>query len=136
MPVNKRKKNSRLKGSHTYGWGSKKKHRKAGNRGGHGMSGTGKRSDHRKTMILKKYGNEYFGRTGFKRPQKVLLKIKTINVQDLNKFKEDKIDLIKLGYNKLLGKGSITKKVTIIVPKFSESAKEKIEKAGGQVLEQ
>jgi len=53
MPVNKRKKNSRLKGSHTYGWGSKKKHRKAGNRGGHGMSGTGKRSDHKKTMILK-----------------------------------------------------------------------------------
>ncbi|MEK6936750.1 MAG: uL15 family ribosomal protein [Nanoarchaeota archaeon] len=136
MPVNKRKKNSRQKGSYTYGWGSKKKHRKAGNRGGHGMSGTGKRSDHRKTMILKQFGHAYFGKTGFKRPQKVLLKIKTINVQDLNKFKEDKINLLNLGYNKLLGKGNINKKITVIVPKFSESAKEKIEKAGGQVLEQ
>ena len=135
MPVNKRKKNSRQKGSYTYGWGSKKKHRKAGNRGGHGMSGTGKRSDHKKTMILKQFGHDYFGKHGFKRPQKLLEEIKTINIQDLNKFKEDKINLTELGYNKLLGKGNINKKITIIVEKFSESAKEKIEKTGGQILE-
>lgn len=135
MPVNKRKKNSRQKGSYTYGWGSKKKHRKAGNRGGHGMSGTGKRSDHRKTMILKKFGHSYFGKFGFKRPQKLLSSIKTINIENLDKFKEDKINLTNLGYDKLLGKGNINKKITVIVEKYSQSAKEKIEKAGGQILE-
>ena len=134
MPTNKRKKNSRLKGSHTYGWGSKKKHRKAGNRGGRGMSGTGKRSDHRKTMILKMYGNEYFGKHGFHRPQKLIHEIKTINIEDLNKFNEVNIDLKKLGYDKLLGKGTISKKVNVIIPSFSKSAKEKIEKIGGQII--
>ena len=135
MPVNKRKKNSRQKGSYTYGWGSKKKHRKAGNRGGHGMSGTGKRSDHKKTMILKMYGHDYFGKFGFRRPQKLLGETRTINIEQLERFKEEKIDLKKLGYDKLLGKGKISRKVTVIVPKFSESAKAKIEKTGGQVLE-
>jgi|SRR3989344_1162104 len=136
MPVNKRKKNSRLKGSYTYGWGSKKKHRKAGNRGGHGMSGTGKRSDHKKTLILKKYGLDYFGKSGFKRPLKVLKNIKTININDLIKFNMDIIDLKKLGYDKLLGKGCIEKKVTVIVEKYSNNAKEKIEKIGGKVLKE
>ena len=96
MPINKRKKNTRQKGSHTCGWGSKKKHRKAGNRGGRGMSGTGKRSDHKKTMILKKFGHEYFGKFGFRRPQHTKVVLKTINLIDLNKFKETNIDLTNL----------------------------------------
>ena len=137
MPVNKRKKNSRQKGSHTYGWGSKKKHRKAGNRGGRGMAGTGKRSDHKKTMILKKFGHDYFGKFGFVRhnTNAVSKEIKTINIGDLEKFKENNIDLRKLGFDKLLGKGNISKKVTVIIDSFSKSAKEKIEKIGGQVLD-
>ena len=134
MPVNKRKKNTRQKGSHTYGWGSKKKHRNKGNRGGHGMSGTGKRSDHRKTMVLHEYGNEYFGKHGFNRPQKLIKNIRTINIEDLEKFKENTIDLKKLGYDKLLGKGNITKKITVIIEKYSENAKQKIEKIGGQII--
>jgi len=40
MTVNKRKKMSRLRGSHTHGWGAKKKHRGKGNKGGAGMAGT------------------------------------------------------------------------------------------------
>ena len=134
MPVNRRKKNSRQKGSYTYGWGSKKKHRKAGNRGGRGMSGTGKRSDHKKTFILKNYGHDYFGKFGFRRPQKLLSSIKAINIDGLAKFNENNIDLNKMGFNKLLGKGKITKKVTVIINSFSKVAKEKIEKAGGQII--
>ena len=134
MVVNKRKKNSRQKGSYTYGWGSKKKHRKAGNRGGRGMSGTGKRSDHKKTMILKKYGHEYFGKFGFRRPQHTKIKIKTINLCDLEKLKETNIDLTNLGYDKLLGKGEITKKITVTINSCSKNAKEKIEKIGGQII--
>ena len=33
---------------------------------------------------------------------------------------------------KILGRGEVTKKVTVKVAKISESAKEKIEKAGGK----
>lgn len=135
MVVNKRKKNSRQRGSHTHGWGSKKKHRKAGNRGGHGMSGTGKRSDHKKTMILKKYGHDYFGKSGFKRPQMLIEKIRIINIEDLEKFNEVNLNLSKLGYNKLLGKGNIDKKITITIDKCSKNAKEKIEKVGGQIIQ-
>lgn len=36
---------------------------------------------------------------------------------------------------KLLGNGNITKKVTVSVDKVSKSAKEKVEKAGGSVVE-
>ncbi len=134
MPINKRKKNSRQKGSHTYGWGSKKKHRKAGNRGGRGMSGTGKRSDHKKTMILKKYGHDYFGKFGFRRPQHLKREIKIINIGDLEKYKESSIDLANMGFTKLLGKGNLTKKITVMISSYSKNAKEKIEKIGGQII--
>ncbi len=36
---------------------------------------------------------------------------------------------------KLLGTGNLTKKVTVSVDKISKSAKEKVEKAGGSVVE-
>ena len=55
MVVNKRKKFSRQRGGHTHGWGSKKKHRGSGNRGGKGMGGTGKRADQVKTLIWKEF---------------------------------------------------------------------------------
>jgi large subunit ribosomal protein L15 len=134
MPVNKRKKNSRQRGLRTHGWGANKKHRNSGNRGGYGMAGTGKRSDHRKTMILHEYGHDYFGKTGFHRPQILIKDIKTINVGELDKFKEENIDLKKLGYGKLLGKGNVDRKFKVVINKFSSQAKEKIEKAGGQIL--
>jgi len=65
MSINKRTKRSRQRGSHTHGWGAKKKHRGAGNRGGRGMAGTGKRADQKKPTIMNLYGNEYFGKRGF-----------------------------------------------------------------------
>ena len=133
MKLIKRRKKTRLRGTHTHGWGAKKKHRGAGNRGGRGMAGTGKRADQKKTFILKTIGNKYFGKTGFKIPQKMKIDIKIINLDQLNKIKKDNIDLKELGYNKLLGKGKITKKLIITVPYSSKKAIEKIEKAGGEV---
>ena len=65
MPVNKRTKLSRYRGSHTHGCGSKKKRRGAGHKGGKGMAGSGKRADQKKPTILKLYGNDYYGRRGF-----------------------------------------------------------------------
>jgi large subunit ribosomal protein L15 len=135
MTHKKRKKNTRQRGSKTHGWGAMKKHRGAGNRGGRGMAGSGKRAKQKKMLILKKYKGKYLGKKGFKRPQKVIKKINVINVADLNKFKIKELNLTKLGYNKLLGKGSIKEKYNIIVDSYSKQAKEKIEKAGGSVKE-
>jgi len=133
MPVKIRKKNIRQRGSKTHGWGSMKKHRGAGNRGGRGMAGSGKRAKQKKTLILKLYGNNYLGKRGFNRPQKVIKKIKTINISDLKKFKETTLDFKKLGYDKLLGKGTTKTKYNITINSCSKSAKQIIEKAGGSI---
>lgn len=147
MTINKRKKNSRQRGSKTHGWGSMKKHRGAGHRGGRGMAGSGKRADHKKQLILKIFGTEYFGKHGFT-SHKPKIKVKAINISYLeDKFnqllkqgliKQEKdicqIDLSKLKFNKLLAAGKPTKKYKILTKFFSKSAKEKIEKAGGEIV--
>ena len=67
-----------------------------------------------------------------------------INVSDLNKFEEGtevtpellfEMGIIKkqLSGIKVLGNGELTKKLTVEAVKFSKSAKEAIEKAGGKV---
>src|SRR3989338_4865093 len=128
MAINKRKKNSRQRGSKTHGWGAMKKHRGAGNRGGRGKAGSGKRSDQLKPTII-----NYFGKFGFKRPQKIIKKIKIINVGDLSKLNKTDINLIELGFNKLLGEGKVSKKYNITISSCSKLAKEKIEKLGGSI---
>ncbi len=147
MTINKRRKFSRMRGTHTHGWGAKKKHRGAGNRGGRGMAGTGKRADQKKPSILKEFGNDYYGKKGFHRPQKILMKIKTINLDDLEaqlqKLLDNKlitkekdtyvIDLNKLGYQKLLGGGVLKTKLRIKTFYASLKAKEKVDKVGGSV---
>jgi len=135
--INKRKKNSRQRGTHSHGWGAKKKHRGAGNRGGRGMAGTGKRADQKKPTILKKYGSSYFGKTGFKRPQKTNIKQKIINFSDLHKLeakvKDNTLNLTKLGYTKLLSEG-IPPKLKIIISSFSKKAQEKLQNVGGEII--
>lgn len=144
MTVNKRKKVSRQRGSHTHGWGSKKKHRGAGNRGGRGRAGTGKRADQMKTLYWKE---RYFGKKGFKY-HGAEEKINAINLDDLQAkipflisqklITEDKgaydIDLGRIGYNKLLGNGNASKKLRIKAKYASVNAVEKIKNAGGEVI--
>lgn len=143
MTVNKRKKNSRQRGSMTHGWGSKKKHRGAGNRGGRGMAGTGKRADSKKPTHWK---GKYFGKSGFtsKKPK---IRINAINIsfieQHIDKFlsknlakKEGShyiIDLENLGFNKLLGNGRVSVKFKIKTPYASETVTEKVKESGGEV---
>ena len=66
VKTHKRKKASRYHGRNmgTCGSGSRKNKRKSGHKGGVGMAGTGKRADHKKTLITKLYGNKYFGKQG------------------------------------------------------------------------
>ncbi|MBR6529249.1 MAG: 50S ribosomal protein L15 [Firmicutes bacterium] len=67
----------------------------------------------------------------------------SINVEDLNKLEEGTevtAEVLKsagiisktLDGVKILGRGEVTKKLTVKVAKYSASAKEKIEKAGGK----
>ena len=130
----RRKKNVKQRGSHTHGWGSKKKHRGAGNRGGKGMAGTGKRADQKKSLILKKYGKEYFGKHGFNRPLKLKKKGKTINIGIINEKTKngDTFDASK--YLKVLGSGNLDKKIKIKANSFSKKALEKIKKSGSEAI--
>ena len=141
MVVHKRRKFSRMRGSRTHKWGAKKRHRKSGNRGGFGMAGSGKRAAHKKPGILKKYGPQYFGKHGFHSIRKK--RIRTINLS----FVEENFDsiaqrekdvyvvnLAKLGYNKLLGGGRISKKARIICKDFSKSAEKNIKEIGGEAV--
>jgi large subunit ribosomal protein L15 len=146
MTVNRRKKSVKHRGSHTCGWGFKKKHRGAGNRGGRGMAGSGKRADQRKPSILKEYGNTYFGKRGFYKHNKTI--IKSVNVSYLEQHlpsliakklvKEENnsyiVNLKDLGYDKLLGSGRITKKFIITAESASKKVVERVKKLGGEVI--
>lgn len=75
------------------------------------------------------------------------LKVGEVNVGDLEKHFEagEEVnpetlkakDLAKYNYDvlKILGNGEITKKLKISAHRFSKSAREKIEKAGGEIVE-
>jgi large subunit ribosomal protein L15 len=144
MVVNKRKKNSRHRGSWTHGWGEKKKHRGAGSRGGRGNAGSGKRADTNNPTYQKIPG--YFGKSGFNRPN-AEARVLAINVSTLEsnlsslvasgaatkKGSSYVVDLTKTQYGKLLGSGSISTAVEVTVDKASASAVEKISAAKGKV---
>ena len=96
-----------------------------------------------------KHVPNYYGTRGFTSPQSLHRKIRIINVgqleelaemliteQQLEKRKKIAImDLNKLGYDKLLGMGNLTKPFIIKIASHSENAVKKIEKAGGQITE-
>lgn len=144
MVQNKRKKNSRHRGSWTHGWGEKKKHRGAGSRGGRGMAGTGKRADTKKPNIAA--DPKYFGKFGFV-PHRKKITINSLNVSDIEsniatfvaqKFATKKgdaydLDLTKSKFKKVLGSGKISIAVNVTVDSASASAVEKISAAKGSV---
>ncbi len=142
MKLKKRKKSSRFhgKGMGTAGTGARKNKRKSGNKGGIGMSGSGKRADHKKTLVLKLYGNKYFGKQGITSMKTKRDNRKRINVGDielhLEKYGKKKGESyeINLKNYKILGKGEVKNKLTINCLEISASAKKKIENAGGSVV--
>jgi len=137
----KKRKVRKMRGSRTHGYGQIGQHRKAGGRGGKGEAGYHK---HFWTYTVTKEPN-HFGKHGFNSPTRNL--INAINIGELNeriesllannratKTKEGiAVDLTQLGYDKLLGKGKVTRPLIVRVESSSKSAAEKIEKAGGQI---
>lgn len=142
--TNKRKKVSRQRGTNSHGWGAKKKHRGAGHRGGRGNAGSGKRGDAKKPSYWKK---RYFGKKGFIK-KGIKEEINAVNVSYFEEHlkdlisrglvKEEKgvyiVDSSKIGFNKVLGTGKITKKFKIQTKYASLNAIEKVKKAGGELI--
>ncbi|MBC7107972.1 MAG: 50S ribosomal protein L15 [Methanomassiliicoccales archaeon] len=134
----------KFRGSRTHGRG-KKAGRGAGLRGGRGNAGLHKH----KVMYMLKYDPDHFGRHGFKRPQSIVAAKIAMNVgeiqENINKliadgFAERKdgkvtVNLTKMGVDKLLGSGKIIEPIDVIVADCSELAREKIEAAGGSVIQ-
>ncbi|RME52822.1 50S ribosomal protein L15 [Candidatus Woesearchaeota archaeon] len=140
--MRKRKKVVKYRGSKTHGGGSMKKRRGAGNRGGRGLGGSGKRGDAKKPSLWKVRPKQ--GKRGFtsKRPRR-----KGINVGSLSRLVQRRdvsgalqkeggrivVDLSKLGFEKLLGGGECTVKLLVRAKECSKRAKEKVDHAGGIV---
>ena len=135
-------KTSKHRGARTHGRG-KKAGRGHGKRGGVGAAGGHKH----KWIATLKYDRDHYGRKGkgFKRPQSVVGQPITINVNQLRLLKErlikdgiekggKDINLTALGYDKLLGTGHLSQKLTVKTDMFSARAKEKLEKAGGKLI--
>lgn len=145
MVVRKRSKLSRHRGSHTHGWGNKKKHRGAGNRGGRGNAGRGKHADHKRPSFAKK--GIFLGHTGFTM-HGVTEQLRAVNLdfmqEHIDQFVRDGkaekkgssyvVDLSALGYNKILGSGNLRIKLVVTADHFSKNAEGKIKKAGGEII--
>ncbi len=135
MKTHKRKKNSRIRGARTVGWGFRQKHKGHGNKGGFGKAGTGKRGDHKKQVARDSdEKKKYFGKQGATSRRTERVRRENINLRDIknNFFKKDgdKIDFSK---HKILGTGEGFK-AEIKALSASASAIEKMEKAGGKIV--
>ena len=129
-------------GSRTRGRGHKKG-RGAGLRGGRGNAGC-----HKTKRIMYERVGRVWGAHGFKRPQTVVMANNAINLKVIeesaaewvdqgNASKKGKIisiDLKKMGYDKLLGTGVPSQAYKITISAASAKAVEKVEAAGGEVI--
>lgn len=143
MVVRRRKKLKKRRGRGT-GFGSHKKHRGGGSRGGRGLAGLHKH----KRMTAIKYMPDHFGKKGLKRPEKVIKEIKSINLKDLDSRVEEllkekkitqdkegiKINLTELGYDKLLGTGQVKHKLIVEAKYFSKNVIKKLEDGKGKAV--
>ena len=138
--IKKSKKSKRQRGNTRYGHGARKKWKGSGHHGGCGMAGTGKRADHKKSLVIKLFGNNYFGKQGMTSKSTKHKINNVINLNDIQKNLDSLMkrygkgkDLVLKGY-KILGEGELKEKIIIKANAFSESAKSKIEKAGGEAI--
>ena len=133
---------SMMTGSRTRGRGHKKG-RGAGLRGGRGNAGC-----HKTKRIMYERVGRVWGAHGFKRPQSVVSANSSINLKTIEENSESwitegiatkkgkvvSVDLTEMGYDKLLGTGSTTQSYKLTISAASAKAVEKIEAAGGEIL--
>ena len=92
---------------------------------------------HRKIRKLRGSRSHGWGQVKGHRSHRTIIK-KWINVGDLDGLflhskGTDPIDLDKLGYEKLLGSGSVKGSYELLINSFTKQAQSKIEKAGGKI---
>jgi len=142
MKLKKRRKSSRMHGRKmgTHGGGARKKRKGSGHRGGKGMSGSGKRADHKKTLITKLYGHNYFGKQGVTSRKTKRDTRKRINLQQielhLEKYGKKTANgfEINLPRYKILGTGEVKNKLIIKALEASKSAIKKVKSKGGEII--
>lgn len=141
MPHKKRK-SRKQRGSRHCGWGQVGQHRKGGMRGGKGKAG-GRKHFWIRTV---KHEPDRYKKKGFKPPSSLEPEDVTINIGELEDLAftalgveglEDgtEIDLAAMGYDKLLGRGNIKESLNVKVSSYSSRALQKIESAGGSIVE-
>ena len=146
MKLKKRKKAGRYAGTQTHRRGAKERTRNAGNRGGVGMSGTGKRADQKKTLVINQTGgNNYFGRDKTLRKGQARKKTPTISLATLEtsinklvkkgKAKESKDSYeIHLEDHKILNSELFTLNAKIHALSASKAAQDTVKKAKGEII--
>ena len=131
-----------MTGSRTRGRGHKKG-RGAGLRGGRGNAGC-----HKTKRIMYERVGRVWGAHGFKRPQSVVSANSSINLKTIEENSESwiaegiatkkgkvvSVDLTEMGYDKLLGTGATTQSYKLTISAASAKAVEKVEAAGGEIL--
>ena len=133
------RKSRRQRGSRYCGWGQIGQHRQSGSRGGTGGAGKHKHLWIR-TVIEEP---EHFGHDSTKSMRQNRL-TRWINLRDINdlvsrfgstdEHGKPTLDLRSMGYNKLLGGGTLQEPIVLKVAKVSATAKQKIELAGGEIV--
>lgn len=139
------KRRSKKKKSGSHGYGSSKKNRGAGSRGGRGKAGIGKKAHHEKMTGegVHKLGEEGFTPHGSTEQN-------GINLRDIDQRIEEFVEegsaeetedgyifhAAEAGYQKVLGSGKLFKDIEIHAEEFSDSAKRKIEEAGQEAVEE
>ena len=127
-----RRKLYKLRGERTHGGGASK------NRRGKGSRKTNKRTYGTNYMHVVKYepwrlaaANKGFHSL---RKQQKAVNLDTLLIQAGRAGMAEEIDAGKLGFDKVLGSGRVEKALKVKARAFSENAKQKIEKAGGQAI--
>ena len=121
---------NKFRGRSRYHGRGKKAGRGAGKRGGRGNAGLNKH----KVMTRLKYMPGYWGMHGFNRHPGLRVVNSSINLGKVAEIAEgDSINLTEMGFDKLLGRGSIDRALSITVNEASAKAIQKVEAAGGSI---
>ena len=133
-----------MRGRRAAGYGMTAGHRASGQRGGKGNAGS-KKHHYIRTMLE---NPRYFGKWGFKRPQKLLEEQVVVNVGELDETVDKlvtkglatksgriyTIDMSVLGIDKVLGAGKVTHKLNLVgVKSISSKGREKVCGKGGTI---
>jgi large subunit ribosomal protein L15 len=144
MQKRKSKKIHKMRGRRAAGYGFSAGHRASGQRGGKGMAGSKK---HHYIKVMQE-NPRYFGKWGFKRPQKLVDDMAVLNIGDIDealerlverggatkKGRKYTVDLSVIGIDKILGSGKVTHIIDLVgVKAITVRAREKIEDKGGSV---